>query len=202
MFLCVMISVGTIWYESPYNHFIIWGTWGIFLIDYVTRLISSNDKVQFIKRHPFDLVAIIPLDALFQTAKLARLYRLIRIKTIAKHYSNPLINKVMENKVPYVLSVSFFVILLATLPFYYYEPLVKTFEQAFRWSIASFLFFGNSNATPETWIGKVVIILLTIIGVIIHSVIMAITIRFLSKKIDKKGTKKVLSKIRKQSKLL
>jgi voltage-gated potassium channel len=104
MFLCVVISVGTIWYESSYNYFIIGGTWGIFLIDYVTRLSISNRKVQFIKQHPFDLVALIPLDALFQTAKLARLYRLIRIKAIAKHYSNPLINKVMSKKVPYVLS--------------------------------------------------------------------------------------------------
>jgi hypothetical protein len=79
---------------------------------------------------------------------------------------------------------------------------VKSFEQAFRWSVTSFLFFGNSNAAPETWIGRIVILLLTIIGIIIHSVIMAIIIRFISKRVEKKDTKEVLSKIRKkQSKL-
>jgi hypothetical protein len=129
MFLCVVISVGTIWYESSYNYFIIWGTWGIFLIDYVTRL-------------------------------------------------------------------SFILIIFATIPFYYYEPLVRSFEQAFRWSVTSFLFFGNSNASPETWIGKVVIILLTIAGVIIHSVVMAIIIRFISKRVEERK----ISKIRKLSK--
>jgi voltage-gated potassium channel len=190
MFLCVIVSVGTIWYQSSYDLWIIWGTWGIFLIDYLVRFYFSTDKVQFMKRNPFDLIALIPLDALFQTAKLARLYRLMRLKTIARHYSNPLIRKMSKNKLPYVLLISFIVILISTIPFYYYEPLVRSYGKAFRWALTSFLFFGNSNANPESWIGKIVIIQLTILGLSLHAVIMTMVMRFIRIRVGKKGSQK------------
>lgn len=73
MFFFVVLSVGTIWYESDFNQIIIWGTWFVFLIDFIVRFYSADNKLDFIKKNPFDIIALIPLDALFRTARLARL---------------------------------------------------------------------------------------------------------------------------------
>jgi voltage-gated potassium channel len=185
MFFFVVLSVGTIWYESTYNGIIIWGTWFVFLIDFIVRFYSADNKLDFIKKNPFEIIALIPLDALFRTARLARLVQLMRLKIIAKHYSNPLIKKMEKNKIQNITTLSFIVIFISTIPFYFYEPIVTSFGEAFIWSFTSLLFFGNTSASPETLIGKIIIILLTMLGVCLHAILMSGLFKLLKNKVFK-----------------
>jgi voltage-gated potassium channel len=59
--------------------------WILFLIDYATRLFLSENKWTFIKQHPLDLIAIIPLDQLFRTARLVRFICVIRLVALINH---------------------------------------------------------------------------------------------------------------------
>lgn len=166
------------------------GTWFVFLIDFIVRFYSADKKSDFIKKNPFEIIALIPLDALFRTARLARLIQLMRLKIIAKHYSNPLIKKMEKNKIQNITSLSFIVIFISTIPFYFYEPIVTSFGEAFIWSFTSLLFFGNASASPETLIGKIIIILLTILGVCLHTILMTGLLKLLRNKIFKKFKKR------------
>jgi voltage-gated potassium channel len=185
MFLTIIIAVGTIWYESEINFYILWFTWFIFLIDYLVCLVMSDKKWDFIKKNPFDLIALIPLDAFFQIAKFAKLYRLIRLKTIAKKYSNPLIAFMEGKQMKYIIPISFFIMVISTIPFYFFEPLVDNFKDAFIWSVGSFLIFGYKDLSPETEIGRVVVVSLTILGISIHTILMGLIINILKSKISK-----------------
>lgn len=183
MFLCVILSVGTLWYTNSFSYFIVWLTWFVFFIDYLVRFFYSKEKKTFMKKNLFDFIALIPLDAFFQSAKIIRLFRFFRLKIITKRYSNPLIAKMKNKNFKNVASLSFISVFLSTIPFYFFEPLVNSYKEAFVWSFTSIVFFGSNEATPETFIGKIVIVFLTILGVVLHAVIFHLLYKvFLSKK--------------------
>lgn len=194
MFCCIILSVGTIWYEWPWQASIIWGTWSVFFVDYVVRLWYAKDKWLFIRSNPFDLVALIPLDALYQSAKLARLFRVMRLKTMTKRFSNPLISTMKNTKRRTLVSSSLLLVFVSTLPFYYYEPIVKSYPEAFTWSIGTLFLFGNQDVDPASFIGKATAVILTILGVCIHALLVTtltnVTQIFVKKKQKRKAKTK------------
>ncbi len=172
LFICVILSVSTIWYESPFQREILIGTWIVFFVDYMVFLYLAEDRWEYIKKHPFDLIALIPLDTIFQGAKLARLYRLWRIKTIAKRFSNPILGKAMGMSPQTWFLTSFVFVIVSTFPFYFYEPVVNSFKDAAIWSLGSIIFVGRFSVEPTSFIGKFVIVLLTIVGILLHALIL------------------------------
>ncbi|TKD71393.1 hypothetical protein [Pseudalkalibacillus hwajinpoensis] len=171
LFACVILSVSTIWYESPFQKAILIGTWVVFFADYMVFLYLSKDRFQYIKKHPFDLIALIPLDSIFQSAKLIRLYRLWRIKTITKRFSNPIIGKAMGMSPQTWFLTSFVFVIVSTFPFYFYEPVVDSFQDAAIWSFGSLLFVGRFSVEPTAFVSKIVIVVLTIVGILLHALI-------------------------------
>ena len=85
------LSVATIWKQTGYDSYIVWGTWSIFFIDFLFRLYRSDSKWGFVKKHPFIVIAAIPLDAIFQFARFARILHLLRLKSMTKYYTMPFI---------------------------------------------------------------------------------------------------------------
>ncbi|MDK8541585.1 MAG: ion transporter, partial [Enterococcus faecalis] len=55
-----------------------------FTIDYIARFIISKNKIKFFKENIFDLIAIIPFDAIFSFFRIARLFRIAKIARLAK----------------------------------------------------------------------------------------------------------------------
>lgn len=51
----------------------------IFVLDYVIRFSISRSKWLFVKEHPWDLLAIIPFDALFRLFRFASLGEILRL---------------------------------------------------------------------------------------------------------------------------
>ena len=68
-----LISVIVIWMDSPVLRFLDLVVWGFFFVDVSVRFVRAPSKWDYVKRNPFDLIAIIPFDALFQLARIARL---------------------------------------------------------------------------------------------------------------------------------
>jgi voltage-gated potassium channel len=64
-----IISVSMIWIDSDSLYFLDRLVWFIFLIDISLRFTRSEYKWGYIKKHPLDLIAIIPFDAIFQLAR-------------------------------------------------------------------------------------------------------------------------------------
>lgn len=55
-----------------------------FTIDYIVRFFISKNKIKFFKENIFDLIAIIPFDAIFSFFRIARLFRIAKIARLAK----------------------------------------------------------------------------------------------------------------------
>ncbi|MFA9556624.1 hypothetical protein ACERII_04850 [Evansella sp. AB-rgal1] len=175
MFVLAFIAVATIWYQTQHDSLIVWGTWVIFFVDFLYRFINTKRKWQFIRSNPFMVIAIVPLDAIFQLARIARLLHFMRLKVITKYYAEPIIEKLEKQRVILLVPISFLVIFISVVPLYLLEPKLQTYYDAFIGGMASIVFFGYTKISPVTTTGTVIITMLTILGVIIHGLI----IRFL-----------------------
>ncbi|MCP3026891.1 ion transporter [Halobacillus sp. A5] len=105
-----LLSVLFIWTENSFIYYIDQYLWIIFLIDVLIRFTSAENKWTYFKRNPFDFVAAVPLDSIFQLARLARIIKLIRILSIAKHQIRPFFHILRTNGLDCVLTVSFLLI--------------------------------------------------------------------------------------------
>lgn len=173
MVVLAISAVATIWYQTKYDSVIIWGTWSIFFADFLFRIYHVENKLQFIKSNPFIIIAIIPLDAIFQMARIARILHFIRLKVIMKYYTKPVIEKIRQQRFSHIIPGVFLVLFASIIPLYLVEPRLESYVDAFIGGLASLVFFGYSTINPETAIGTVIITLLTIFGVIMHGVLLS-----------------------------
>ncbi|WP_371068907.1 hypothetical protein [Sediminibacillus sp. JSM 1682029] len=173
MIFLAACSIATIWQSTQYDGYIVWVTWAIFFVDFVYRFLRSKHKWQFIKSNPFLLIAVIPLDAVFQFARLARILHLLRLKTITKYYTKPFLKLLRRQHIGTTFSVTMVLVFVSIIPLYYYEPGLTSYWEALLGSLMSLTFFGQADFAPATAIGQVTVVLLTIVGVILHGLVIS-----------------------------
>ncbi|MCU6713068.1 potassium channel family protein [Paenibacillus sp. J5C_2022] len=167
MFLLALMSVSFIWIEDAgtVGMWVDRAVWFIFAADYFTRLFRSDMKWSYIKRHPFELIAIIPLDELFRFARLARLFRLIRGVLIVSHYSKTFFLILRTNGMEKVLAFAVGLIFVASIPIYMIEPTIDNYHDALWWSIVTATTVGYGDLSPETALGRVIAVILMLFGI-------------------------------------
>ncbi|MGP4078258.1 hypothetical protein [Halobacillus sp. K22] len=173
MVLLAGLSVATIWQETGYNSIIVWSTWGIFFVDFLYRLYKSESKWGFVKKHPFIVIAAIPLDAIFQFARVARILHLLRLKSITKYYTLPFIRFLKRQHLLLVTGITFVLIFLLIIPLNMIENELDSYSDAWFTALLSLTFFGRSGFEPETAGGYTIIVIFTILGVIIHGLVIS-----------------------------
>ncbi|MFD0959203.1 potassium channel family protein [Paenibacillus chungangensis] len=167
MFLLALMSVSFIWIDDAGTV----GVWVdrsvllIFAADYFYRLFKSDMKWQYIRKHPFELIAIIPLDELFRFARLARLFRLIRAVLIVSHYSKTFFLILRTNGMEKVLAFAVGLIFVASIPIYMIEPTIDEYHDALWWSIVTATTVGYGDLSPETALGRVIAVILMLFGI-------------------------------------
>lgn len=171
MVLLAFAAVATIWYETRYEDIIVWGTWGIFFADFSFRFYKSKKKWDFIKSNPFMVIAIIPLDAIFQFARIARVLHFFRLKVMTKYYTKPAIKLIAKQKLVHIIPSIILLVFICTIPLYWAESQqLENYAEAWLGSIASLVFFGYAYIDPQSTLGTVIVTLLTVSGVIMHTV--------------------------------
>ncbi|WP_035532523.1 hypothetical protein [Halobacillus kuroshimensis] len=173
------LSIATIWQQTGYNSVIVWSTWSIFFLDFLYRLITSEKKWEFIKKNPFIVIATVPLDAVFQVARVARILHLLRLKSMTKYYTMPFIRFLKRQHLSGVLGITFLLIFLLIIPLNLYEKELETYADAMQSAILSLTFFGRSGFEPETAAGHTIIVIFTILGVIIHGLIISTAVDYI-----------------------
>ncbi|CAM3922899.1 hypothetical protein [Alkalicoccus chagannorensis] len=164
------LAVSTIWYDTQFESEIVWGTWGIFFVDFVIRLFRTKDKWGFIKSNPFIVIAVIPLDAIFQFARIARILHFFRLKVITKYYAKPAIKLLVEQKLIHLIPGLFLTIFISTILLYWAETeRFDMYLEAWVGSVLSLAFFGYAYIEPESTTGTIVITFLTVLGVIFYA---------------------------------
>lgn len=140
MITLVIMTIMTIWSENTMNALINWVVWAIFFIDFVIRMVLSKKKWDFIKRNPFLLIAIIPFDQFFQIARMVRIIYFFRIKTIAKYYITPYVQKMTYQSLSIVVLLFAIYLLLEAVIVWKVERLIDTYGEAL-YVVGSYLFF-------------------------------------------------------------
>ncbi|SDK19567.1 voltage-gated potassium channel [Sediminibacillus albus] len=173
MIMLASFSVATIWKNNDYGGYIVWVTWAIFFADFVYRLKKSENKWKFIKSNPFLVIAVIPLDAIFQFARFARILHLLRLKTITKYYTMPFIKFFKRQHLGVIFTSTFVIVFISIIPIYSFEPEVTSYWEAMIGSLMSLTFFGQGGFDPATPVGHVTVVILTIFGVILHGLVIS-----------------------------
>lgn len=88
MLILAVASVALIWIDVAKSlKWLVYLVWGIFTTDFIFRVVRSRRKITYIIKHPFDVVAIIPLDSVNILARFGKLLYLHRLKRFLTRYT-------------------------------------------------------------------------------------------------------------------
>lgn len=176
MFLLVLISLFFAFSENENFLKLDWCIWVIFVLDYVIRLIRSENKWTYIKQHPFELIAIIPFDSIFRAARIVRLFRVIRLIGIGSRYLTPIYKLLRTNGLDKLLIATLILLFVIPIPIVLIEPSINTFGDALWWAVVTTTTVGYGDISPETPIGRILAVVLMLVGIgIIGTLTSAIT---------------------------
>lgn len=181
MGILAVVSVIGIWIENEKWLIVDQLIWFIFVVDVFYRLIKSKNKWGYLKEHPFDIIAIIPLDSIFRLGRFARLVRLFRLLAIFSRL--PIGNILKTNNLDKVIMWTFLIIFLAAIPINLVEPNIETYEDALWWAVVTATTVGYGDISPETGLGRVIAFVLMLFGIgLIGMVTSSITSFFIKDK--------------------
>ena len=160
--------------KSPYS-IIDLVIWFVFLVDYIWRFSISKSKWSFIINNIFDLLAILPLNAIFTVFRLGRIFRLARLTKLVKltrllriiGLTGKLEKKLKiflrTNGLIYILYVNFFIVLVGSSILSVVEE--KSFSDSVWWSLVTVTTVGYGDIVPSSLFGKWLAVLLMLVGI-------------------------------------
>lgn len=149
--------------------------WFVFLVDYIWRFSISKSKWSFIINNIFDLLAILPLNAIFTVFRLGRIFRLARLTKLVKltrllriiGLTGKLEKKLKiflrTNGLIYILYVNLFIVLVGSSILSVVED--KTFSDSVWWSLVTVTTVGYGDIVPSSLFGKWLAVLLMLVGI-------------------------------------
>ena len=149
--------------------------WGVFMVDYGWRFFLSKGKWRFIIENIFDLLAILPLNAIFTVFRLGRIFRLARLTKLLKltrllrivGLTGKLEKKVSKllrtNGLLYILYLNFFIVLLGSSILSVVEE--KSFSDSLWWALVTVTTVGYGDIVPVSLFGKWIAVLLMLVGI-------------------------------------
>ncbi|AIY05552.1 potassium channel subunit [Planococcus sp. PAMC 21323] len=192
MFILILISIFFAFSEDQNFLLLDRLIWIIFVIDYTVRLLKAKNKWTYIKKHPFELIAIIPFDALFRAARIARLMRIVRLVGIGSRYMIPVYKLLKTNGLEKVLIVSLILLFLIPIPIVILEPSIESFPDALWWAVVTTTTVGYGDLSPETPIGRILAVVLMMLGIGIIGTLTSSITSFFNKEVIKDHEKQLL----------
>lgn len=174
------VSVLFIWTDNTVLLVIDRFVWLVFFADVVVRFIAADKKWTYVKKNPFDIIAAIPLDAIFQTARIVRLFRVLRFFAISRKYFGTIYSIIKTNGLDLVLSVAFILIFGAAIVAKEFEPSITSYMDGVWWSVVTTTTVGYGDISPATGVGRIVAVILMLVGIgLIGMITSSITTFFL-----------------------
>ena len=149
--------------------------WGVFVVDYGWRFFLSRGKWRFIIENIFDLLAILPLNAIFTVFRLGRIFRLARLTKLLKltrllriiGLTGKLERKISRflrtNGLIYILYVNIFIVLVGSSILSVVEE--KSFSDSLWWALVTVTTVGYGDIVPVSLFGKWIAVLLMLVGI-------------------------------------
>lgn len=141
----------------------------IFVIDYITRLILSDDRKNFFSENIFDLISIIPLNSAFRIfrtfkiLKLTKLFKFIRFFSVSGRLLNTFKKFLDTNGFKYVLLLSSSLVIIGGFLISYFESM--SFFDGIWWAFVTATTVGYGDLYPSTPIGRIIACVLMLSGI-------------------------------------
>ncbi len=196
MFVLVIISI--MFAFSDNEHFVIYDRiiWVIFVIDYVFRFLRSKNKWTYVKKHPLELIAIIPFDSIFRAARFVRIFKIIRLLGIGSHFIKPVYSILKTNGLDKLLTVAIIMLFIVPIPIILVEPEINTYPDALWWAIVTTTTVGYGDLSPSTPFGRILAVVLMLVGIGIIGTFTSAISSYFNIKNDLTHDKKVLEVIK------
>ncbi|MUK90405.1 transporter [Ornithinibacillus sp. L9] len=170
MVLLVMLTIITLWTQNTYNSTINWVVWFVFFVDFLIRFLLSEEKWIFIKKNPFLVIAIIPFDQFFQVARIVRIFYFFRIKTIAKYYILPYVNKMNFQSLTLIVLFLLALFFMEGIVILNVEETVQSYIDALYVIIGHMLFFGHEIFVIHHSLSIWLLTITSVLGIVIQGV--------------------------------
>lgn len=144
----------------------------IFIIDYVIRLVISQEKITFLKNNVLDLIAIIPFTSLFKifrVLKILKAFKALKFLKLARlsAYFARFYKRVRFffdiNGLKYMVFVSVSCIITGGIVIHFVEGM--SFWDGIWWSFVTATTVGYGDISPTTPAGRVIAAILMIVGI-------------------------------------
>ncbi|HEV7113967.1 TPA: ion transporter [Streptococcus pneumoniae] len=144
--------------------------WGVFVIDYSWRFFITKRKWRFILENIFDLLTILPLNAIFTVFRLGRIFRLARLTKLLK--LTRLLRIIgltgkLERKISRFLRTNgliyIFIVLVGSSILSVVEE--KSFSDSLWWALVTVTTVGYGDIVPVSLFGKWLAVLLMLVGI-------------------------------------
>ena len=144
--------------------------WAIFVLDLLVKIYFSENRIQYIKSHPFDvLVALLPFLRPLRVVRAMKGLKILRIITNIGYIGMTSKRIARRKGIQLSLAFAFIVFLVASIMLFIVEKdtdsQINNFGAALWWAIATLTNVGAGGITPETPFGKGIGVFLMISGI-------------------------------------
>lgn len=150
----------------------------VLFVEFCIRYKRADDKKYFLKHNFWEIISFIPVSIfLFRTFKFIRFIRLIRFVGVLKIFVlfkkdlQNLSNLLKESYLDKLVLLAFMVILFSSLFIYFVDPIKISLIDSFWYVITTITTVGYGDIVPHSPEGKILGMILVVMGVLSISVL-------------------------------
>lgn len=187
---------------STWQYYVDTCIWIIFILDYLVRLIVSDNKFSFIKGNILDLVAIFPFNSalrifralkILKVAKLlkiGRMFKFVRLSSFILRLSKKCSRFLNTNGFKYMLLLSSSLVFIGGIGISYAEDM--SLIDGIWWAFVTTTTVGYGDISPASGIGRIIACILMLVGIgLIGSLTSTITSFFMKGETDEISNDKI-----------
>ena len=147
-------------------------TCSIIFVDFLYRIHNSKDKKEFLKHNWIDLIAAIPINFfLIRALRFIKLFRLLKVFIMLRKEIKNFFIFIKESYLDKIIILLIVIVIFSVFFMYFIEPTQRTLIDSFWFVITSITTVGYGDITPHTQQGKILAMVLVIVGFFSLSVI-------------------------------
>ncbi len=174
----ILLSYSVIFDLSPtfYHKIMIFDiiTCMVLVFDFFCGFHKSNDKKEYVKENWIELIVAIPFDIILSPVlalRFLKLIKLVRILLFIAEFFKVIGNFLKSTHLDEILAVFILIIIGSTFGLYLIDPSMNNIFDNLWFVVVSLTTVGYGDITPNTIYGKMLSLVLLIVGVFIFSAI-------------------------------
>ena len=179
--------------ESLYYSIVVFDTVVCFILisEFITRLMDSDNKKHFFLKNWTELIAAIPFDLImlpfvFNYVRFLRLFRVLKfIKVIAlfSQFFETIDVFLKKTHLDEIFGITLLVVLASTLGLYLFDPSINNLFDSLWFVLSTITTVGYGDILPQSGPGKIIGLIILIIGVLIFSTITGAIASYFARKL-------------------